>query len=89
MGYSNIFGPWHDGPGVSPDWELLGRHRRRHMEIQVDIQARKFFGEFLNGILTHMRDIWTWRLGSTQNFDTKLPSIEEQSGESFWKNHQI
>ena len=38
--------------------ELLGRRRRRrHLEIQVDIQARKLYLEFSNWILTHMRDI--------------------------------
>ena len=34
--------------------------------IQVDIQARKLFGEFSNWILTHMRDIWILKPG----FDT-------------------
>ena len=33
------------------------RRRRRHLEIQVDIQARKLFLKFSNWILTHMRDI--------------------------------
>ena len=41
--------------------ELLARHRRRcrrrHLELQVDIQARKLCLEFSHRILTHMRDI--------------------------------
>ena len=39
--------------------EFLGRRgrrrRRRHLEVQVDIQARKLCLEFSNWILTHMR----------------------------------
>ena len=33
------------------------RRRRRHLKIQVDIQARKLFLEFSNWMLTHMKDI--------------------------------
>ena len=37
---------WHEGPVEAP--ELLGRRRRRrHLEIQVDIQARELYLEFV------------------------------------------
>ena len=40
--------------------EFLGRRhrrRRRHLEVQVDIQAGKLYLEFSNWISTHIRDI--------------------------------
>ena len=44
------------------------RSRRRHLEVQFDIQARKLYLEFSNWISTHMRDIWTLKPGFYTEF---------------------
>ena len=44
------------------------RRRWRHLEIQVDIQAREIFLEFSIWILTHVRDIRILRPGFYTEF---------------------
>ena len=72
--------------------ELLARCRRRrrcHLQIQVDIAARKLFLEFWNWILTHIRDVRIWDRVSTQNFQPVLSSRVIWPGGPFWKKYKI
>ena len=73
--------------------ELLGRRRRRrrrrrHLGIQVDIQARKLYLEFLIWFLGRGERYTVFEngdRGSTQNFDTNLMSIVVWPGKPFSK----
>ena len=61
------------------------RRRRRHLEIQVDIQARKLYLKVFLRFWTpggRSRRMETGR-GSTQNFDARLMSIVVCPGEPF------